>query len=88
MTHAGRLGMLARHIPPGLQDNSSSGHCPAELLTGRQLTTHLNYLNPDQALDKRQSAEVREAPQGFFPGDPEWAKNYASGPTWLPARVL
>ncbi|XP_060115356.1 uncharacterized protein K02A2.6-like, partial [Heteronotia binoei] len=50
------------------------------LLMGRKLTTRLDRLHPDRAPEVRGSPEVREAVRGFFPGDPVYAKNFASGP--------
>ncbi|XP_060119763.1 uncharacterized protein K02A2.6-like [Heteronotia binoei] len=46
----------------------------------RKLTTRLDRLHPDRAPEVRGSPEVREAVRGFFPGDPVYAKNFASGP--------
>ncbi|XP_060089138.1 uncharacterized protein K02A2.6-like, partial [Heteronotia binoei] len=68
--------------------NPVTGFSPAELLMGRKLTTRLDRLHPDRAPDVRGSPEVREAVRGFFPGDPVYAKNFASGPEWLAGRVL
>ncbi|XP_060092557.1 uncharacterized protein K02A2.6-like [Heteronotia binoei] len=68
--------------------NPITGSSPAELLMGRKLTTRLDRLHPDRAPEVRGSPEVREAVRGFFPGDPVYAKNFASGPEWVAGRVL
>lgn len=55
---------------------------------GRCLTILLDHLHPDWASDQQKTVKVQEAPRGFFPGDPVWAKNYASATEWQSAKVL
>lgn len=68
--------------------HSASRHCPAELLIGQRLTTHLNCLHLDRAPDQHKPVEVQEAPRKFFLGDPVCARNYTSSPEWRPAKIL
>lgn len=67
--------------------SSATRHSPAELLMGQGIMTHLDQLYPDQVFDQRQPSEVKDAPQGFFPGDLVYTRNYSS-PAWLPAHVV
>ncbi|XP_060102057.1 LOW QUALITY PROTEIN: uncharacterized protein K02A2.6-like, partial [Heteronotia binoei] len=67
--------------------NPVTGVSPAELLMGRKLITRLDRLHPDRASDIQGSPEVQEAAQGFFAGDPVFARNYAQGPMWVAGRV-
>ncbi|XP_033005510.1 uncharacterized protein K02A2.6-like [Lacerta agilis] len=75
--------LLSQHVTP----HSTTGRSPAELLMRRRLTTRLDRLHPDRALDRPQPQEATKAPRIFQQGDPVYTKNYGAGPVWIPATV-
>ncbi|XP_032997764.1 uncharacterized protein K02A2.6-like [Lacerta agilis] len=75
--------LLAQHVTP----SATTGHSPAELLMGRRLTTLLDRIHPDRALEQRPHTVERKAPKGFAPGDPVYVRNYGFGPGWVPGTI-
>ncbi|XP_032997803.1 uncharacterized protein K02A2.6-like [Lacerta agilis] len=75
--------LLAQHVTP----SATTGHSPAELLMGRRLTTLLDCIHPDRALEQRPHTMERKAPKGFAPGDPVYVRNYGFGPGWVPGTI-
>ena len=75
--------LLAQHTTP----SAVTGRSPAELLMGRRLTTLLDRMHPDRALEQRPSTVVRGAPRGFFPGDTVYVRNYGPGQGWVPGTI-
>lgn len=82
--------LFAQHSTP----HSATGKTPAELLMGRQITTALNRLHPDLDADinARSEEAYRNQPsaeklRSFNPGDEVYARNYASGPAWVPGNI-
>lgn len=74
---------------------SSTGVSPAELLYGRRLCSQLDLLQPDLGRRVRQEQDrqkrghdVRSKSREFGVGDKVYARNYGSGPLWLPGTVL
>lgn len=76
--------LLYQHITPCTTTSCS----PVELLMGCKLMMHLDCLHLDRAIDERPSADTREAPQGFFPGDTVYTENHGIGQLWVQARVI
>lgn len=54
---------------------------------GHKLTTLLDRLDPNRALDQWPITYTRNAPNGFFPGDLIYARNHYSSPAWAPAKL-
>ncbi|XP_033004085.1 uncharacterized protein LOC117046393, partial [Lacerta agilis] len=75
--------LLAQHTTPSVV----TGRSPAELLMGRRLTTLLDHMHPDRALEQRPSTVVQGAPRGFFPGDTVYVRNYGPGQGWVPGTI-
>ncbi|XP_033014637.1 uncharacterized protein K02A2.6-like [Lacerta agilis] len=75
--------LLAQHITP----SATTGRSPAELLMGRRLTTLLDRIHPDRALEQRPSTVEWKAPRGFAPGDPVYVRNYGLGQGWVPGTI-
>lgn len=76
--------------------HSTTKATPAMLLIKRQLRTNLDLLKPPRTKDivlLNQEAQVERRKQRakeriFHPGDHVLARNYSSGPKWMPATVL
>lgn len=76
--------------------HSTTKATPATLLMKRQLRTSLDLLKPPRTKDTvllNQQAQVerrkhRAKERIFHPGDHVLARNYNSGPKWMPATVL
>ena len=75
--------------------HSSTGSSPSELMWGRKLRSHLDLLRPDdkrkeqQAQDwQQQSHDAHSAVRQFTVEDCVYARNYSTGPMWLPGRVV
>ena len=74
---------------------SSTGISPAELMFGRRLRSQFDNLHPDLSRKARQTQDqqarghdVRAKARDFDVGNLVYARNYASGPTWLPGEVV
>lgn len=72
---------------------TATGKSPAELLFCRQLKSALDCLHPDSQEgintdqdQPRQKSSVRTT-RTFSPSDSVFARNFSSGPRWLPAIV-
>ena len=77
-----------------LTPHSSTGVSPAELMLGRKLRSQLDLLKPnstkaaDDANDCEEVAQDRRATRSFREGDCVYARNYSTGPKWLPGKVV
>ena len=74
---------------------TTTGVCPAELLMGRKLQTHLDLLVPDirERVRKRQnlqkhSRDLHAQDKQFQENNPVLAKNFSRGPPWITGKVL
>jgi len=75
--------------------HSSTGVSPAQLMWGRTLRSQLDLLLPDtnrkaqQALDRqKRSHDAHATERHFNVNDAVYARNYSSGPRWLPGVVV
>ena len=75
--------------------HTSTGTSPSELMWGRTLRSPLDLLLPDpsqkveQAQDRqRKSHDAHSSAREFNVSDVVYARNYSSGPRWLPGRVV
>ena len=75
--------------------HSSTGLSPAKLMWGRTLRSQLDLLLPDssrkaqQALDRqKQSHDAHSTERQFNLNDTVYARNYRTGPLWLPGCVV
>ena len=75
--------------------HTATGVAPAEVMFGRRLRTHLDSLKPN--LSKKVSCGIehqkhwyslRVNQREFRVGDLVYARNYATGPKWLPGRIV
>ena len=83
--------LLCHRITP----HSSLGSSPAELMWGRTLRSRLDLLRPDtdkraqQAIDRQRLAYDSSSPNRQFAiNDTVYARNYGSGPQWLPGHIV
>ena len=74
---------------------TTTGVCPAELLMGRKLRTHLDLLIPDigERVRKRQnlqkhSRDLHAQDKQFQENEPVLAKNFSRGPPWITGKIL
>ena len=75
--------------------HSTTGVPPAELLMGRHLRTHLDLLHPNtssrvQASQLRQKSghdQIHGKLRTFVMNDTVYAKNFSTGPKWLPGVI-
>ena len=79
----------------GLTPHSSTGVSPAEIMFGRKLRSQLDLLKPnrskaaDETHDRQEAARDKQAtPRRLHVGDCVYARNYSSGPKWLPGQVV
>ena len=63
-----------------------TGVVPAEVMFGRRLRTHLDSLKPNN-ISPRRSIVVKSI-KSIGVGDLVYARNYATGPKWLPGRIV
>ena len=75
--------------------HSSTGLSPSELMWGRTLRSQLDLLQPDpsrkaqQAQDQqKQSHDAHSTERQFNLNDTVYARNYSTGPRWLPGYVV
>ena len=75
--------------------HSSIGSSPAELMWGRTLRSKLDLLRPDidhnaeRATDRQKSShDVHSSQRHFAVNETVYARNYGSGPQWLPGRIV
>ena len=75
--------------------HGSTGLSPSELMWGRKLRTHLDLLVPDPDKNPRraqerqvQSHDAHSKDRQFAVNDTVYARNYGSGPLWLPGMVV
>ena len=75
--------------------HSSIGSSPAELMWGRTLRSKLDLLRPDvdqkaqRATDRQKSShDVHSSQRQFAVNETVYARNYGSGPQWLPGRIV
>ena len=75
--------------------HTSTGTSPSELMWGRTLRSPLDLLLPDpsqkveQAQDRqRKSHDAHSSAREFNVSDVVYARNYSSGPHWLPGQVV
>ena len=72
-----------------------TGVAPAEVMFGRRLRTHLDSLKPNLSKKVNHGKEhqkhwysLRVNQREFRVGDLVYARNYATGPKWLPGRIV
>ena len=74
--------------------HSTTGQAPSELMFGRRLHSHFDNLHPD--LDnkvrgsqekQKQAHDAHARVREFKIGDLVYARNYSTGPTWIPGTV-
>ena len=77
-----------------LTPHSSTGVSPAELIFGRRPRSQLDLLHPDMSKTVRrsqdrqkQSHDAHARARDFQVDDLVYARNYGSGPPWLPGKV-
>ena len=70
------------HATPSTATNKS----PAELLFNRRIRTYFDHLHPDNIRIHKTKPVVNE-PRILSKGSTVWARNYSSGPNWIPAVV-
>ncbi|XP_015278823.1 PREDICTED: uncharacterized protein K02A2.6-like [Gekko japonicus] len=75
--------LLRQHVTPC----SATGRSPAEMLMGRRLATLLDRLHPDLNDLKPQQQCEQPKVQTYEKGEQVFARNYASGHSWLPATI-
>ncbi|XP_015278716.1 PREDICTED: uncharacterized protein LOC107120515 [Gekko japonicus] len=75
--------LLRQHVTPC----SATGRSPAEMLMGRRLATLLDRLHPDLNDLKPQPQTESPKVRTYEKGEQVYARNYASGHSWLPATV-
>ena len=81
--------LLHQHVTP----SATEGLSPAELLMGRALRTTLDALRPDKdthrslQTDCTSTPEVPSPTRSFQNGERVYARNFGSGPDWIPAIV-
>ena len=75
--------------------HSSLGSSPSELMWGRTLRSKLDLLRPDvdkraqEATDRQRLAHDSRAPdREFAVNDTVYARNYGSGPRWVPGSIV
>ena len=75
--------------------HSSTGTSPAEMMWGRRLRSQLDLLRPDSRRSASETEDrqklVHDAharPRQFALQDTVYARNYGSGPLWLPGLVV
>ena len=75
--------------------HSTTGVSPSELMYGRTLRSHFDLLHPDLSSKVRKSQDRQKSGHDkrsrfreFNIGDSVYAKNYGSGPGWLPGKVV
>ena len=71
-----------------------TGVAPAEVMFGRRLRTHLDSLKPNLSKKVNRGKENQKHwyslcvnQREFRVGDLVYARNYATGPKWLPGRI-
>lgn len=74
---------------------ATTGIAQAELLMGRRIGTHLDLLYPttkqrvrSHQMGQKTSADTHTHTRQFNPGDRVLCRNFATGPKWLPDKVL
>ena len=79
------------HVTP----HSVTGVAPADIMFGRRLRTHLDVLKPDLSRKVIRNNEhqknwynIRVNQRDFKVGDLVYARNYATGPKWLPGKIV
>ena len=74
---------------------ATTGIAPAELLMGRRIRTYLDLLYPtikqrvrSHQMVQKESGDAHTRTRQFNPGDRVLCRNFATGPKWLPGKVL
>lgn len=75
--------------------HSTTGVTPAELMMGRKLRNHLDLIQPDlssRVLARQTNQKIghdkRVKERHIAVNQPIYARNFSSGPKWLPGRVI
>uniref|UniRef100_A0A1X7TCL9 Integrase catalytic domain-containing protein n=1 Tax=Amphimedon queenslandica TaxID=400682 RepID=A0A1X7TCL9_AMPQE len=75
--------------------HSVTGFAPADIMFGRRLRTHLDVLKPDLSRKvicnkehQKNWYNIRVNQGNFKVGDLVYARNYATGPKWLPGKIV
>ena len=67
---------------------TTTGVCPAELLMGCKLWTHLDLLVPDIGERVRKRQNLQKYSREFQENEAVLAKNFSQGPPWITGKIL